>query len=200
MFLTRPYRKLVDAKLKLIQAGLTNEVAEMLRSISTLKKVKSKATILNIGERCNTGFFIVQGEFIIQYINPETGKENTINFFMDELNPFMSISESYFSGELSKYQIKALSPSVVLTFKKKAIDQLKNSHKNFQSFYNNRMAKALVEESILKNKLISLSSKQFYCFLANERPQIIQKVPHKYIAEFMGISREHLSRIKKISF
>jgi hypothetical protein len=56
----------------------------------------------------------------------------------------------------------------------------------------------LAVENNLKNKVISESSENLYKYLIASCPQVIKVVSSKYIAEFMGITPEWLSKLKKL--
>jgi hypothetical protein len=58
------------------------------------------------------------------------------------------------------------------------------------------ITQALQEENDFKLKIISYSSERLYSYLITHCPKVIQQVPSKFIAEFMGISSEWLSKLK----
>jgi hypothetical protein len=54
----------------------------------------------------------------------------------------------------------------------------------------------LQEINDFEMKIIAYSSERLYNYLIQNHPIIIQQVPTKFIAEFMGISSEWLSKLK----
>jgi hypothetical protein len=58
------------------------------------------------------------------------------------------------------------------------------------------VTQALQEENDFKLKIISYSSERLYNYLITHCTKVIQQVPSKFIAEFMGISSEWLSKLK----
>lgn len=67
----------------------------------------------------------------------------------------------------------------------------------YRDFYYKNIIEALVSKEKLISKLITLNSNVLYFTLLKEYPEIIQNTPSKYIAEFMGVTPQWLSKIKK---
>jgi len=57
--------------------------------------------------------------------------------------------------------------------------------------------KCFLPDTQLRRLLLLLPSARFYNYLLQNKPELIQRVPQKYIAEYMSISAEHLSRLRK---
>ena len=84
----------------------------------------------------------------------------------------------------------------VIEFNKKDIDTITSQDIDLFKFYHSLVTRALQEENDFKLKIISYSSERLYSYLITHCPKIIQQVPSKFIAEFMGISSEWLSKLK----
>jgi len=162
-----------------------------------VRVLKANAVLLMPGATCTHVHFVVSGGFVCRYFNENLETPKTINFYLDDLHPFMASVDSYFTQRPGNCELRAVRPSVVLAMSKKNLDGLMQSNPMFQQFYDNLVIQALVEENELKLKIISHNAEQLYQYLLDELPSVIQKVPSKYIAEFMGISAEWLSKLKK---
>ena len=64
-------------------------------------------------------------------------------------------------------------------------------------FYFNVVCRGFLEENELKSKIITESSENLFRYLTSEYSLLIKSVSSKYIAEFMGITPEWLSKIRK---
>jgi CRP-like cAMP-binding protein len=181
---------------KLIQIGIPAELLQPVLNISTLKTVRSQHKLIEVGQLNNEIFIVLKGSFVSQYVHPETGDERTINFFMVNYHPFMTLIDAYFSGSKSFYRLKAVSNACILVFPKNELLKLREDNILFRDFYDQSIITGLVQVGELMTKLIVLKSVDFYNYLIAENPMIIQSIPSKYIAEFMGISREWLSKLK----
>jgi CRP-like cAMP-binding protein len=159
--------------------------------------LKSNAVLLKPGKTCTHVYFVVSGGFVCRYFNEHLETPKTINFYLEDLHPFMACVDSYFTQQPSSCELRAIRPSVVLAMSKKSLDQVIQTHQPLKHFYDSLVIQALVEENELKLKIISHSAEQLYQYLLSELPTVIRKVPSKYIAEFMGISAEWLSKLKR---
>ena len=55
----------------------------------------------------------------------------------------------------------------------------------------------MIAENDFRVKLITLSPEEMYNHITEKYPAVTMNVPSKYIAEFIGISAEWLSKIKR---
>jgi len=160
--------------------------------------VKKRSKIIQIGDVCDKGFFILEGGFISRVYNQQTKKSRTQNFFLEDFNQFMACEDSYFTGEKTNTDLLAIKDSVIIQFLKKDIERLCESNKDFNNFYNNFViVNALKQESALRKMVNAFSKEELYNHLIDNYNSVIKNVPSKYIAEFIGISAEWLSKTKK---
>jgi len=160
--------------------------------------VKKKSKIIQIGDVCDKGFYILEGGFISRVYNQQTKKSRTQNFFLEDFNQFMSCEDSYFTGEKTNTDLLAIKDSVIIQFLKKDIERLCESNKDFNNFYNNFViVNALKQESALRKMVNAFSKEELYNHLIDNYNSVIKNIPSKYIAEFIGISAEWLSKTKK---
>ena len=175
----------------------SEETIKHMRKHIKFIKVKSKGTLILPGEICKNLYFVFQGGFVCRYVHPKTGAANTINFYLDDLHPFMACVDSYFVQVPTECELKAVTDSMVFALPKREIEVLREKDKHFSTFHDELISIAITEENEVKTKLIAYSSKEKYDFILQEMPSVIQTVPSKYIAEFCGISAEWLSKLKK---
>jgi len=160
--------------------------------------VKKRSKIIQIGDVCDKGFYILEGGFISRVYNQQTKKSRTQNFFLEDFNQFMSCEDSYFTGEKTNTDLLAIKDSVIIQFLKKDIERLCESNKDFNNFYNNFViVNALKQESALRKMVNAFSKEELYNHLIDNYNSVIKNIPSKYIAEFIGISAEWLSKTKK---
>ena len=176
---------------------ISEETRQQIADKIEVRRVKSNTILLMPGNTCTHVYFVVSGGFVCRYFNENLEIPKTINFYLDDLHPFMACVDSYFSQQPTACELRAVRDSVVLSMSKKNLDAMIQSNPVLQGFYDTLVIQALVEENELKLKIISHNAEQLYQYLLDELPTVIQKVPSKYIAEFMGISAEWLSKVKR---
>lgn len=179
-----------------LNAHVREESIEQILRVAKPMEIKNQALLVKPGEVCDKVFFILDGAFVCRYIDEELDIAKTINFYMEDLHPFMSCVDSFFSGAKTQCELRAIRKSSIVEIKKKDIEALTQTDINLFHFYHNLIITALTEENDFKLKIIAYTSEQLYQYLLQHFPVIIQRVPSRYIAEFMGISAEWLSKLK----
>ncbi|CAM1372353.1 Crp/Fnr family transcriptional regulator [Tenacibaculum xiamenense] len=184
-----------------------NELHTLLRSIadisdkdwllfsSKLKRItfKKKELILSTGETESYLSFIEQG--LVRFFIPKVENDMTFAFVFE--NNFMSAYDSFLTKLPSQYCIQALTPTTLyrLTF-----DDLEKIYQNTN--IGNEIGRKCAEELFLiKSKrelsLLNSSAEERYLNLFKERPELIKEIPLKYIASYIGVTPQALSRIRR---
>ena len=190
------------SNLKLIELlhsqKVTVDSINLLMSAGKILVVKKRCKVIQIGDVCNKGFFILEGGFISRVYNHQTKNSRTQNFFLDDFNPFMSCEDSYFTGEKTNTDLLAIKDSIIIQFTKEDLELLCASNQYLNNFFNNYIiVNALKQESALRKMINAFSKEELYNYLIDNYNSVIKNVPSKYIAEFIGISAEWLSKTKK---
>lgn len=171
------------------------EIDDLLDSF-TVKNVKKNESILEMGDTRKEGYFIAYGGFLLKKWDKTLEDEKTVNIFIDSHIPYMADTNSFLGNKTSDCRIMAFTDSQIGVLKKVDFERLKVKYTRVINFHELRLTEALMLEHNFRTKLLTYSKQDFYNYLANEFPDIIRYVPAKYIAEFMGISPEWLSKLK----
>ena len=104
--------------------------------------------------------------------------------------------ESYFKQQPSKENIQAIEDCELICI---SYDDLQVIYTKFPEF--NFIARILTEKyyTLSEQRLFSLRmqrANERYAYLMRDYPEIIQRVPSTFIASYLGITLETLSRIK----
>ncbi len=183
--------------LQILQSSnISPDKIENLISKAKLLHVKSQSLLVKPNTICDKAYFVLKGGFVCRHIDKELEIEKTINFYLVDFHPFMGCVDSYFSGTKTQCELRAIANSEVMEFNKKDIDALISQDISLFTFYHSLIIQFLQEENDIKLKIISYSSERLYSHIMTHWPEIIQQVPSKFIAEFMGISSEWLSKLK----
>lgn len=124
------------------------------------------------------------------------GKETT-TFFMTPGSVSVALI-SFLQMKPAIENIQAIEPSELLIIQKKDLLQLYEEDWKWQ-----QVGRVLVETYYIKmeQRLIAMQSQtaqERYEILMQEFPEIIQTVPLHYIASYLGMSPETLSRVRKL--
>jgi len=141
---------------------------------------------------CDYIFFIKKG--IARIFYHKNDREITEWFALDE-NFFLSIV-SFFERTPSQLIIKLLEPSEVLGIHHNKLMELAASHHEIETLFRKMLAGSLILSQHRMNAIQFETAQQRYGRLLASSPEIIKRVPLSYIASFLGVTMETLSRIR----
>jgi CRP-like cAMP-binding protein len=169
---------------------------ESLATLVTLRKYKKHEDIQTIGATCKNIYFIAKGIARIYYY--KDGLDITEQFSFE--NQLVVRAESLFNATPSRKGIQALEHTEIWSIPAPALFAIYDSHPRIE-----RLFRLIFEQQHVLS-IQRLESLQFHT--AEERYQqliidhkhIVQRIPQKYIASYLGITPVSLSRIRsKIS-
>lgn len=141
-----------------------------------------------------TDYFLILDGYVRTFYTAENGVEVTIDIL--RTGEFVSSMYSILKRAPSFENIQCLSPCTVCRISEASFEKLAVSNPKWIDFGMQSLKAALLkkEERILS--FGKLKGKERYAQLLAERPDIIQHVPVQYIASFLGMKPESLSRIR----
>ncbi|MCP9769098.1 Crp/Fnr family transcriptional regulator [Lacihabitans sp. LS3-19] len=178
------------------QGKLTEKDIELLQGIICVQNVKNNKIIVDYGKNCTNIYFILKGGFVMQLLKDD-GSEKTINFFLEGFQPFMTVPQSFFRDVTSNCKLVSIRNSDVIVLPKKELLQILEISPTIKDFYQSQIITALLSELDFRTKLLSYSPKNMYELLISDYQEVIQNISSRHIANFIGISPEWLSNLKK---
>lgn len=97
----------------------------------------------------------------------------------------------------SRLSIKALEDSLLLQIPISDFVIVLKKYQEASNIYSGKLVKALESHGKIKNALQRYKGKDIYLCFLREYPGLIDRIPHKYIASFLGMTEVHFSRIHK---
>lgn len=168
---------------------------EELSKIGIEKRIKSYTTLIQAGERVNHLFLIKKGGLVLNHIHPKTGNKRTVNFFIPEFHPIATISHAYVLREPSNYSLESFTNTILIEIDRTAIEVFL-THSEWAPLFEEHGMKNMIEKNEMRAQLICLSKEEMLKHLHTNFPIILQSVPSKYVADFLGISPQWLSKLK----
>ena len=168
------------------------EVAKFVKP----KEVKKNEILVRYSTTSQEAYFILSGSFVCSQIS-ESGVQKAIWFFFDEVFNFMTCPDSFFLQEPTKYELKAMEDSTILSINKKRIDHWITNYPGFNRFFIDDFTKEFVKIYEARSNLLTFSSLEYLQYVHDKFPFLLSKLPAYYIAEFMGISAEWYSKLQK---
>lgn len=171
---------------------LSIESKALLSEHITLKKVSKGDFILKYGEICKHLYFVNKGFIRIFYYKNE---KNITEWFADEKQFFFSIT-SYFKNVPSKLVIEAIEDCEIILLSKEGQDKLRKTNIEISNLIIQFFTVSLILSQKRMESLQFETAAHRYQNLLIDQPNILHKVPLQYVASFLGITQETLSRIR----
>jgi CRP-like cAMP-binding protein len=156
-------------------------------------KLDKNATLLKTGKVENYLYFISKG--IIRLYISKVESDLTFGFLFE--NEFVTGYDSFLTQMPSEYEIETLTESVLWRISKKDLVEV------YERINNGNIIGLKMAENmfLIKSKreisLLSKTAEERYLDLFIDRPKLLQKIPLKYIASYIGVTPQALSRIRK---
>ena len=153
---------------------------------------KRKTVLTAAGETERHLYFVLEGLQRAFYVGDDQ-KEATIVFTYPF--SFSGVADSFLTQTDSKYFFETLTASKFLRTTYKQLDQLMNAHASIQQMVLKLTAFAL--KGVLERQI------EIQCFSAEEKfksllkrsPHVLQIIPHKYLASYLGIDPATFSKL-----
>ena len=174
--------------------SFTQQELDIFNSLLVLKKIPKKTIMLHKGEKCTFDGFVVKG-CVRKYYIDEKGLEVVLQFAVE--NSWISdISFSIYETDPSLIFIETLEDSVFLMFSPETKEQLFEKAPRFERAFRILMQRHLAVTQIRLLQNITLTAEQKYDEFLKSYPSIPKRIAQHYIASYLGISPEFLSKIR----
>ena len=165
---------------------------ERLQKIIRKKEVSRKEYLLEAGHTCRDIYFIEKGIFRCYYL--KDGVE-VCSWFMKEKDVCIAV-KSFYRQQPSVEYIQALEDSVVYCI---SFEDLQRLYRDFPSF--NFTGRVLTEHYYMlsedrSSSIRMLRAHERYAWLMEHFPELLLRVPAKYIASYLGMTEVTLSVIR----
>lgn len=170
----------------------SDEEWEDIASHFHVKKAKKNEFLLEQGHYSRETFFIVSG-IVKTYEMDENGKEYIIQFAREGywVGDFTAI----LLGKRSIFNFQCIEDSIILIISEKAKDALCTKYVYFANFFRKKMERGFI---YLQQRILSQmrdSAEERYNQFIQRSPELLQRIPKKMLASYLGISKETLSRL-----
>lgn len=139
-------------------------------------------------------YFIVTGYMRLFYYD-ENGDEQTT--FISQPNSFLASFLCFINQINATENIECVTDCQILRIKHAHLKTLIDQSENFKKFSLIIFQEAITATSIRANDLATLTAEQRYKKLIEKQSEIVNNLPVQYIASYLGIKPQSLSRIRK---
>ena len=171
---------------------MTHDELDTLESILVPMKFAKGEMILKEGEICKNIYYIEHG--LVRQFYFKNDKELTEHLGVDH-SIFMCI-ESLFKEEPTRLQVQAIEPTIIFALPKARLEEVALHNVNIQILYRKILEESLIISQIHADLLRFESAQNRYKRLCNMSPQVVLRAPLVYIASYLQMTPETLSRVR----
>ena len=174
---------------------MTHNELDTLESILVPMKYAKGEMILSEGEVCKNIYYIEHG--LIRQFYFKNGKEVTEHLGEDH-TIFMCI-ESLFREQPTRLQVEALEQTLVYALPKKRLEEEATHNVNIQMLYRKILEESLIISQVHADLVRFESAQNRYKKMCELNPQVILRAPLVFIANYLQMTPETLSRVRAAS-
>lgn len=175
------------------QLRLSSEILEWIVKLSTFRIIEKGTLIQHIGEKTDTAALVLDGMTRCYYIDSD-GNDITRGF---SITGTLCMDEGMFGYGESLTEWETLTDTTLMLFNVGEIKLLINENDALKSAYIQLLENALKYKIYRENGFLVESASERYLHFRKMFPEICQTVKQQYIATYLGIAPESLSRIKR---
>lgn len=171
---------------------ITDEDWEAFIPIWEPISAKRKVNLTKPGQIENHVFFVFKGIQRLYHLDAE-GQESTIVLTYE--GDFGGVLDSFLLQVPSDYYYETLSKSELIKCKYPDFERIVELHPNLRRIFDKALYFAFSGTMMRLVELQSLSSEEKFKRLVSRSPHILNLIPHKYLANYIGIDATNFSKL-----
>lgn len=167
----------------------------LLESNLVIKQVKKGEILIAAGQSTVYTYYVNAG-CLRSYTIDDKGKEHILQFAPEDW--IISNNDAFDKNELSRLNIDAVEESTVYMIIRNRAIELVDMDQALLIAFNNKLQRHIttLQKRILM--LISATAEERYAEFNRMYPNLVNRIPQKMIASYLGITPEGLSRVRKL--
>lgn len=155
-------------------------------------EAKRKTILTHQGEVEQYVYFVTKG---VQraYALREDGRDVTLVFSYPP--SFSGVADSFLLQQPSHYFLETLTPSTFLRTSFAQLDGLMQQHHSLERLFRLAISHTLAGVLARQIELQSFSAEERFKTLLRRSPHVLQLIPHKYLASYLGIDATNFSKM-----
>lgn len=173
---------------------LTDEEFEYIMGFFEYKELKKHQFLIQKGQKADYSFWIYEG-LTKSFFTDVSGKEHIIQFALEDW--WISDYEAYFNQQHASLDIDCVENTKMLCLSYQNREKLCSSMHKMEHFFRKKANSGYIA---LQKRLLNSytnNTKERYELLLKQYPALFQRVPKTFIASYLGVSRETLSRLQE---
>lgn len=170
------------------------EFQEQIVPYVKIRKFGKKETVISAGEVENYFNFILKG-LVRKYYQKGTEEINTQISFEGHI---IHSQESFHSRTISEYFIETIEPTTFVSISFDDLEKIYASSTKLEHLGRLVITSTMVLKDRWQMQLVKLTPRERFVHFVNKNPELVQRVPQKYLASYLNIKPETFSRFKHL--
>lgn len=166
---------------------------EYIENLKT-HKIKKGTILLHQGDQCNYGYKVISG-CLKSYVIDHSGKEHIVQFAPEDW--IISDMNAVYNKKPSSIFIDAVEDTKYIKMDATNFEAILNSDHNILMQNQQKLVRNLISLNKRIIALLSSTAMERYEEFMETYPTIVQRLPLKLIASYIGITPEYLSEIRR---
>lgn len=171
----------------------TDEEIQDIQHLFVEKSLKKGEFWVKEGEFNSDILFVNKGMLRSYFVKEEV--EKTFDLVIE--NQIVTATECYSTGLLSTDFIQAVEDSYLSVISKDSLEILYSKSSKWERVGRIIFEYYTLEQEIRIRSFIAETAQERYERLATEQPELMQRTPQIYLANFLGITPQSLSRLRR---
>jgi CRP-like cAMP-binding protein len=173
--------------------AFTEEEFALFLSSFHLKTISKKDYYIKAGETCKAKAYLNKG-CARNFVLDEQGHERILFFAFEDW--WIGDLESYYSDKPGTNYVQMLEDSELLIIPKEKFQKLEMEIPKLKQWYTSKMLRSASASRNRIEEMKTLSAEERYLNLLEKQPHIFQRIPLQYIASYLNIEPQSLSRMR----
>lgn len=171
---------------------LSDAEFEYILSHFKTRKIRKNQYLIQEGDSVANSFWVMEGAFRLFFTDSE-GREHILQFAVEDW--WLSDYQAYYSQGKASLNAICMESGTVLALSLENYEKLCAEFHVLDHFFRKKSNAGYVALQKRITSLLSDSPLKKYEEFSKTYPGLMQRIPKKYIASYLGISRETLSRL-----
>ena len=174
---------------------MTHDELDIVESVLVPMKFAKGEIILKEGDICEHIYYVERG--LTRQFYFKNGKELTEHIGVE--HTIVMCIESLFKEKPTYLQLEALEPTLIYAMPKHRLEEVALHNVNIQILYRKILEESLIISQVHADMLRFETAQDRYLKLCKQSPQVVLRAPLVYVASYLQMTPETLSRVRAAS-